>query len=115
EGRPHRQHAMEQEPEDERYEEAATERPVDVERQVAGVAAGEPDAWSRAPPACGELDGDLRPGVAASRDEHVSRAELSGIAVVPRVELDDVRAEIPREERHPRPLVARHRHHDLVG
>ena len=53
---------------------------------------------------------DLGRRVAGADEEHAPRQQLVGAAVLPGVQLADVRAELRRERRDARHLVVRHRH-----
>src|SRR5215469_16397442 len=61
------------------------------------------------------LDCDLRTRVAGTNQEHAAGLQLPETAVLARVHLQYVRAQILGESRHARNLVTRHRNDHMVG
>jgi hypothetical protein len=48
-------------------------------------------------------------------DKDASVSKLRGASIFGGMQLDDARIKFPSERRHPGSLVARHRHHDVLG
>ena len=83
---------------------------VDAKRNVAGVAPRQPDLVTPR-----EIERDLRARVTRADDQHAAVPQLARVPVVLGVKLNDVAAQLARERRNPRGLVAGHGDHDLGG
>src|SRR5262249_28211244 len=109
-GRPNRQETMEDEPEDEAHQEQAGRQPVDPERHVTRVTTRHPGRTLAR-----HLNRDLGARVAGANEEHAARLQLLWIAVLARMQLENVRAQLRCERGYARNLIARHRDDDMVG
>src|SRR5262249_28186606 len=101
---------MEDEPEDEAHQEQASRQPVDPERHVPGVTTRHPGRMLAR-----QLNRDLAARVAGTNEEHAARLQLLWIAVLARMQLENVWAQLPCKRGYAWNLIARHRDHDVIG
>ena len=108
--RAHREHAVADEPEQQRQEDELRGRALDAEGDVTALLSREPGRVL-----LDDFDGDLAARVSGSDDEHRPFLELRGVPVLAGVELDDAWVELIGECGHPGDLVASHRYNDVVS
>src|SRR5215471_6247140 len=108
-GRADREQMMEHDAEQEPRQAHSRRQPVDAERYVPCIAARHPGRMIAR-----HVERDFGARVARTGEEHAAGLQLPRIAVLARVHLQDVSAQIVRERRHAWRLVARHRDDDVV-
>ena len=101
---------MEQPADDEAHQQLSPCEPLNIERDMPDVAAGQEDVVRLR-----QVHGDLGPGIARAHEEHSAARKLSGITVFVRVQLHDVGPELASERGYARLLIAGRRDHHLVG